>query len=190
MSYNVDFYREYAKGFWTEINDVFSMRIPKHNYLPIVFEELTKQAEMESIYGFTHTHQNERTKLNSLYPVVYLRDDRSAEELKETIRHEIIHYYLGLHYFKYQDNTAMFWLLSDLFSGGAYVELGERERQIYNIVKGTLNNLFQKYNMTDDKNKITTKLSLILCAVDDYEVNSDKKLSGLELVCRACSTIL
>ncbi len=189
MIHDVDLYREYAKIFWNEINQIFNMRIPDLNYLPIVFEQLPDRGDMVNVYGFTHTHQNDRTKRNSLFPVVFLRDDCDDDQIKETIRHEIIHYYLGLHYFNYQDKTALFSLMCYLLEGGAYVELDEREAQIYAIAKSPMSIVFSKYKTSRNKKQITTNLGIIMSAVDNASVHLENNFDELKKACRVCLAV-
>ena len=184
--HNVVYYTNYARLFWDKINNYFSIQEPEHNYLPIVFEELPLDERVADTYGFTHIHINDKTGKASLFPVVFLREDCDQQQTEETIRHEIIHYYLGLHYVNHQDNSALFTLMCYLLDGGAYVELDERRSQILNIVKPYAERIFTKFESSDDKQNIILHLSLILTAVDDMETHVDKDLKKLTAACKVC----
>ena len=186
MNEEIIYYTKYARLFWDKINSNFSIRVPEHNYLPIVFEKLPLDKKLADTYGYTHIHINDKTGKASLFPVVFLRDDCARQQIEETIRHEIIHYYLGLHYVNHQDNSALFTLMCYLLDGGAYVELDERRSQILDIVKPYAERIFTKYESSDDKQNIILHLSLILTAVDDMETHVDKDLKKLAAACKVC----
>ncbi|MBR0535863.1 MAG: hypothetical protein IIX14_05735 [Clostridia bacterium] len=187
--YNEKLYREYANEFWVRLNEVFLQKPTDCNYLPIVFERKPDDKKYKYINGFTKTHVNTRTQLSSLFPVVFI-DDESCDKLKETIRHEIIHYYLGLHYKHYQDDTALFWVLCDLFEGGAYIELSERNENIFKTAIPYIKRLYNHYDKCEEKSSVTIHLGVILTAVDDAETNLEKNISGFknifEYCCKKC----
>jgi hypothetical protein len=79
--------------------------------------------------GYTSTHQNDTTALSSMFPVVFVGDRFNDEQIFGTIRHEVIHYFLGIHYRNYSDDSALFHLVCLLFDGKEYKELNNDEKE-------------------------------------------------------------
>lgn len=57
------------------------------------------------------------------------------KKLKQTIRHEIIHYCLWLLDLPFEDNSLEFWCLCYVFDGGAYEKLSSDDMKYYNLFK-------------------------------------------------------
>ena len=57
------------------------------------------------------------------------------KKLKQTIRHEIIHYYLWLVDLPHEDDSLEFWCLCYAFDGGAYEALSDENKEYYELFK-------------------------------------------------------
>lgn len=55
------------------------------------------------------------------------------KDLKRTVRHEIIHYYLWLLDLPYDDNDLEFWCFCHVYDAGAYVKLSKDDRKYYQL---------------------------------------------------------
>ena len=183
--------RSYANSFWSELNKVFPHSNGEVGYLPIVFADPAKDIRAKHSFGFTHIHINDNTKTISLFPVVFLRNDVSSEEIKETIRHEIIHYYLGIHYIYHEDSSSMFWLLCDIFDGGAYEPMDSIHGEIYEISKPYFKEAYNYYKIKDNKKLVSENLSIMLLLVNKVIGDNDVSYlkSKLNTCVRVCRTL-
>lgn len=155
--------REYANQFWTELSQALWVTTPTLEYLPILFA--LPHGEHGKEYGVTHTHINTKTNISSVYPVIYLHQNRTNEEIMATIRHEVIHYLLATQYVCHGDNSALFWLICDLFNGGAYCPMNEHNRKVYEIAKPYFEEIFKLY--VESKGvSIAINISLMMTTVD------------------------
>lgn len=57
------------------------------------------------------------------------------KKLKQTIRHEIIHYCLWVLDLPYDDGSLEFWCLCYVFDGGAYEALSDENKEYYELFK-------------------------------------------------------
>lgn len=57
------------------------------------------------------------------------------KKLKQTIRHEIIHYCLWLLDLPFEDNSLEFWCLCYVFDGGAYEKLSSKDNKYFELFK-------------------------------------------------------
>lgn len=186
-------YRKYANEFWDEITSaLWANNESSFEYLPIVFtDKKICNKNGNSIWGVTHLHTNTATNIATIYPVVYISEDRSKEEIELTIRHETIHYLLGAQYNCHSDNSALFWLICECFNAGAYLPMNEKSRRIYNIAKPFISKIFEAYKLNkSEKNAIN--LSLMLTVIDTAEFSQTPdyiKLAEYLKVCE-CSACL
>jgi len=102
-------FRNYANGFWKDLTAALWSNKGALELLPIVFvtQELCDKHD-DMVYGITHVHTNTATNIATVYPVVYISDIRTNEEIESTIRHEAIHYLLGILYKCHDDHSALF----------------------------------------------------------------------------------
>lgn len=178
-------YRDYASSFWTQITNALWSEQQSFEYLPIVFGYDTDKGANKSTNGVTHFHTNTRTGISSIYPVVYLRGERTEDEIQQTIRHEAIHYFLGLQYRCHDDNSALFWIVCDLFDGGAYMPLSGKSDDIFEIAIPFFKAAFQLYQESP-QSTVPINLALMLTAVDEAESSENPDLEHLEKGLTAC----
>lgn len=176
-------YYEYAVNFWSELNYAFGTTKPWPDYVPIVFADPSKDKRSVKSHGFTQTHINERTKKASIFPVVFLDKNRADSEIQQTIRHELIHYYLGLNYINHHDNSALFWLVCDLFDAEAYEQMNKEKQSLYDAAKQYL---LQAYNLlkSEHKKNAPITLSLMLSNIDSAENEDAPNIGQLESTLR------
>lgn len=62
------------------------------------------------------------------------------KKLKQTIRHEIIHYSLWLLDLPFDDDSLEFWCLCYIYDGGAYEELSYENKKYYEVFKEVYDN--------------------------------------------------
>ena len=162
------FYREYANNFWNDLTCTLWNSGASFDYLPIVFADADdKNRPSKTIRGVTHTHINGKTKLATVFPVIYL-DDASDNQIMATIRHETIHYFLAIQYGTHADDSALFWLVCDLFDGRAYEPLKDASQEIYSLSSPFFRQIFQIYQELPN-NSVALNISCMLTAVDDAE---------------------
>lgn len=189
-------YREYANRFWDELNSTFWQKKGVFGYLPIVFTEPPNVKGMKYIQGVTSIHVHEKKQVYSCFPVVFIRPDNTDSQLCQTIRHEIIHYFLALHYYNHEDNSALFSLMCSLLDGGAYEPLSDAGQNIFNSAKPYLEQAYELYvrckENTVQSKSMALKLSMMLDAIDNAEHTpaSDTKslVSTLALILRVCKS--
>ena len=197
MVFDESNYREYANRFWDELNSTFWQKKGVFGYLPIVFAEPPTVKGMKYIQGVTSIHIHEKKQVYSCFPVVFIRPDNTDAQLCQTIRHEVIHYFLALHYYNHEDNSALFSLMCNLFDGGAYEPLSDKAQLIFETAKPYLEQAYELYtrNKENDRksNHLPMQLSIMLMEIDDAEHNQacDIKSLGasLALTLKVCKTI-
>ena len=165
----------YADGFWSKLRDIFWVKNDSSQYLPIVFSRNT----VKNRYGILYSHINTRTNIASIFPVVFLCKDRDDDAIKATIRHEVIHYLLAIHYQCHNDSSALFWLICDLFDGQAYVPLDPKSDLIYKTARVYLAEVYKLY--TESKcMSVALNISLMLAAIDEAENNDFPDIEQLK----------
>lgn len=191
MSFDEPTYREYANSFWNELNSTFGQNKGGFGYLPIVFAEPPAVKGMKYIQGVTSIHMHEKKQVFSCFPVVFIRPENTDAQLRQTIRHEIIHYFLALHYYNHKDNSALFALMCSLFDGGAYETLTEKGQNIYDVAKSYLEQAYAMY-ICSKSDRLSLQLSLMLMEIDEVEHNQEgdvKSLnSSLSLILKVCKS--
>lgn len=194
MFFDESKYREYASCFWDELNSAFYQKKGILGYLPIVFTEPPAIKGMEHIKGVTSIHTHEKKQVYSCFPIVFVRSDDTDNQLRQTIRHEVIHYFLALHYYNHEDNSALFALMCNLFDGDAYETLSDVGQIIYDSAKTYLEQAYALYIRNKENANIgkllPLKLSLMLMEIDDAEhskVTNTKALeASLALILKMC----
>lgn len=115
--------KKYARQFFEQIAENYFATINK-NILPIEFHYFSSEEEGT---GGELIFCNNQHIIN-----IYGTGFRSIEELKKTIRHEIIHYCLYISKYKYDDDTAVFHVLCKLCDARAYKPMPPEEEKLYN----------------------------------------------------------
>lgn len=190
-------YREYANCFWDEINSAFYPKRSILGYLPIIFVEHPNVSGMKYINGATAIHSNEKKRVYSCFPIVFIRSDNTESQLYQTIRHEVIHYFLALHYYKHEDNSALFALMCSLFDGGAYEQLSDKAQLIFETAKPYLEQAYELYirnkEIDSQSIRLPMQLSIMLMEIDDAEHDQASDIKSLEaslaLTLKVCKTI-
>lgn len=142
--------REYAQEFFEDIKARLNLPIDTE-ILPIIFYSDNCPGQLcateKVTVGRLHTY-NKQSNIN-----LYFCEDRDVEEIKPTIRHEIIHYYLWACNLKYDDDTAVFHALCELFDGGAYMPMTSREQRLFNRYKRIVK-FYNEYEPSDNSNAL------------------------------------
>ena len=178
-------YRSYANEFWHQLTGTLWTEQESLEYLPIVFVNDAGQNIRETTHGVTHYHTNTCTGIATIYPVIYLQNLHSDTEIKRTIRHEAIHYFLGIQYRCHDDDSALFWLVCDLFDGGAYLPLDDSKDAIFKTAIPFLHEALQLYTETQSTS-VACNLSLMLTAIDDAEFSNSANLNKLTQQLNVC----
>lgn len=164
-------YREYAKMFWNDITAALWSNRGAFKYLPIVFlnhEALIKNGD--KVYGVTHIHINTATNVATIYPVIGIIDVYAKEEIELAIRHEAIHYLLGILYKCHDDCSALFWLVCDCFEGNAYSPMNSKSQKVYELAKPYIVQIYEMYRTTKNE-KVATHFALMLTVIDNTEAD-------------------
>jgi len=134
QNYAKEFFRQICADFFPEINDT----ILPIQFLPFYdnradtsFEELMKK-------GGTYKRTDKQKIIE-----IYCCKICDEEDIKQTIRHEIVHYCLDIADLKYFDNSAVFHILCKLYDARAYMDMTIEEQEIYN-------KFFEIYNEWDN----------------------------------------
>ena len=122
---------EYAKEFTEKIkaeHDFFN--IINSEILPIVmhwdYRNDHKCGEKTFAAGDFQVH-GKQSIMN-----IYCSMDADIEDIKQRVRHEILHYCLYMIGLKNGDEEAIFHYLCSLYDAGAYKEMPENEKDLYN----------------------------------------------------------
>ena len=177
------YYREYANSFWNRLISIFNIKNKSMKYLPIVFDLSTTD---KSILGVTNTHINDELNIASIFPVVFIDAHTDEEHVFQTIRHEIIHYFLALSYSNSRDGCALFNVLCNIFDAGAYINASQQKQQIVDIATPYLNAAIELYEIVPNEH-IASNISLMLTAINKTENDGDTcDYKKLELYLKVC----
>lgn len=129
FSLHYDELLQYAKEFGEELkNEYFFFSVINTNILPIVFHKDSIKKDTGE-YDFS-SGGNFRTHGNQSIINVYYGDGE-MDKIKCNIRHELLHYFLGMSGLKHLDDDAIFHFLCNKFDAGAYKEMDETEQTLY-----------------------------------------------------------
>lgn len=129
FSLHYDELLQYAKEFGEELkNEYFFFSVINTNILPIVFHKDSIKKDTGE-YDFS-SGGNFRTHGNQSIINVYYGDGE-MDKIKRNIRHELLHYFLGMSGLKHSDDDAIFHFLCEKYDANAYKEMGETEQTLY-----------------------------------------------------------
>lgn len=167
---------EYANTFFKELcNTCGNPAIVKDDILPLVFKDI-RELEVRGRVA------NYNKQICILFGIDTTRT-KIVSDMKRTLRHEIIHYFLWLLDMSYDDNSLEFWCLSYMFDAGAYKKMSKKDKQIYNVFKKDYDNIEMKYRDKIHKTFIGKFAFQIICNVisgEDYEVAKNKAIKQIE----------
>lgn len=129
---------EYAKAFYRNIS-ISEIVLDYTDYiLPIVFTSRYAAIEEAGDSKIFHQGQlsidpmnNKRFCVRIALPIRHGKNIYLSKDLKRSIRHELIHYFLFIHDLPSDDNTALFWAYCYLFDADAYMPLSGEESAKY-----------------------------------------------------------
>lgn len=118
----IDDLHKYAMEFFSKIVDDYFPNLKK-DILPINFKEFLNDRKEDGVYR----------KINKQH-IIEIFDCRSGkiDLLKETIRHEIIHYTLDMVDCRNEDDDVVFHILCSIYDGGAYKDMVENHQKLFN----------------------------------------------------------
>lgn len=121
-------YLKYAKRFAEEVKEKYIiLRQVQTEILPIIFHIDYAHCNGKAKYS-TAGNLVTKGKQNVINIFWCMRNE---EEIKSTIRHEVLHYLLYIAGLKYQDDTAIFHYLCNEYDAGAYKEMNDEEQKLY-----------------------------------------------------------
>lgn len=161
---------DYAKEFTEKIkeeHDIF--KIIHSDILPVVMHwDYRKDHDWNKnvfVGGDYHVY-GKQSVIN-----IYCSMDADTENIKQRVRHEILHYCLAVAGFKSGDNEAVFHYLCGLYDADAYMQMTEDEQSLYerflkakNIVENN-----KQFSDEDKKNIITFLVSMIAVKQEDMK---------------------
>lgn len=133
---------EYAKEFGEKLRQEYSFfENMNTDILPIVFHtDFAKDDEGKTDYA-TKGNFVSRGKQNVINTYYCMED---TERTKQNIRHELLHYFLYMSNMKYLDDSAIFHYLCGVYNAHAYMEMGEKERVLYDKLVAVIPTLEKK----------------------------------------------
>jgi len=165
---------EYANEFFKKIckhcfKTLHSKILPiKFHMFGISFKDLVKEDQL----GGQFLQQGNQNVIN-----IYHCYDRNIKEIESTIRHECIHYGLSMENCECGDNTGVFWALAKIYDAGAYVEMNDEQKKIYNLFfqlyDDNKDNLDFAITTTGSTNKTTIQSRNKLIAILDSSNDPD-----------------
>ncbi len=138
----LNFYKLQRKAYKYAIGFFHFLSIGSNVYpslLPIVFNDnlasIAEAVENGSAYNPDCFRSGNGYSSNEKQAVIFISLPRTttvlSAPLKREIRHELIHYYLWLMDLPNDDDCALFWAYSKIFSGGAYEKMSVEEKEKY-----------------------------------------------------------
>lgn len=128
MDYSTEFFKELCK---INIQTIESAILPLscYNEMDKLLYSLDNGDKTAVRGGFCYTGKKQA------YIRIGIDTNNSIlnKNLKQIIRHEIIHYYLWLVDLPFNDDDLEFWCLCYAFDGGAYEELTCEDEEYYNL---------------------------------------------------------
>lgn len=119
--------RKYGENFLLEVQKDYPVFGDIQTDLPIVFDDFDKDENGQYRYD---TGGN--FCVNDIQLIIHVYDCwRELEDLKTTVRHEILHYLLFRIGVKYSDDDAIFHYLCGIYDAHAYKEMGEEDQGLY-----------------------------------------------------------
>lgn len=167
---------EYANIFFKKIcNACGHPAMVKDDILPLVFRNIK---ELEVRGRFTIYNK----QICILFGIDTTRT-KIISDMKRTLRHEIIHYFLWSMDMSYDDNSLEFWCLSYMFDAGAYMKLSKEDKYIYDMFKKDYDNIIEQYQNKIHESFIGKFAFQIICDVisgENYETSKIKAIEQLE----------
>lgn len=151
----IDVLQGYADKFAKELHDKYLSNFnPK--ILPIKFITNPKYEADEDNNCLKSTNGEYCRNNNQNIICIYDYPSRNEEELKRTIRHEIIHYALDVSGLKCGDSDAVFHALGNILDARPYKVMNEKEQQLYDDFMYIYNSIGQL-----DEEHVRTLLCLL-----------------------------
>jgi hypothetical protein len=163
----VEFYNK-CKELRTYAQEFFSGMIEKYGFflnpdiLPIIFYPSCKdyqQLETNIIFSGECTLSGMQSQIN-----IYNTFPLKIQELKQNIRHEVLHYLLIMSNLKCKDDTAVFHVFCNMYDAHAYTELPTEEKVLlekYDVAFQYIDTLQSIYKKNKDKNPNLSKQTFI-----------------------------
>jgi hypothetical protein len=129
--YAKEFFRQVCSDYFNEVNDT----ILPIEFLPFYDNKIDASFEEKINKGGAYKRTDRQKVIE-----IYCCEISDVEDIKQTIRHEIIHYCLDIADLKYFDNSAVFHILCKLFDARAYMDMTTEEQEIYNKFLEIYNN--------------------------------------------------
>lgn len=134
----------YAKDFFKEIVGCGCKQTVNDEVLPITFfceeEETIRALERKEKTFIAGGHVVSGDKQSYIRIGLDTSIDYLEDKRKQTIRHEIIHYYLWVCDLPYNDDSLEFWCLCYAFDAGAYKKLSKEYQKKYRFFKKLYDN--------------------------------------------------
>ena len=130
----------YAMQFWERLdNEVFCRKLPSHAIpLQIRLEEFGARFDRKDYSAGKMVDREMPNGKSYVCIVVYLNPYQKIEDVKEAIRHELIHLALMMTGLKHDDCSAVFKVLCDYYDARFYKVLIGLEEKLYNRTKGLM----------------------------------------------------
>ena len=102
---------------------------------------------------------------------IYCSMDADTEEIKQRVRHEILHYCLAVAGLKSSDDEAVFHYLCGLYDANAYMEMTEDEQNLYERFLKAKNIIENNNHFSDEdkKNAVTLLTGMIATKQGDMD---------------------
>lgn len=174
---------EYAKEFAEQIKLEHNFfRIINPEILPIVmhwdYRNDHEWGEKTFTAGDFQTH-GKQSVMN-----IYCSMDAGTEDIKQRIRHEILHYCLFMAGLKNSDEDAIFHYLCGLYDAHAYKEMAEEEQDLYNKLLKVKQIIEDEKTFTDEEKKNSINLFVDAVGTKQEDMDNEHYISTAELLRR------
>ena len=166
LQYAKDFAEKLKKDFTYTMNETETLMLSVDSEnLPIVFHtDYRKDTDFKSD---TLVTGDMKAIGNQSVINIYCCMDKE-EEIKQRLRHELIHYCLYINETTYSDDSAIFHVLCQIYDAYAYAKMPDEEQILYdkfNAAFDNLNALKEKQKLDDNSTAYRNKKLLLLFAV-------------------------
>lgn len=176
-------YMKYAKEFADQLKEDYVFFNINTDILPIVFHtDFKKDHDYKSK---TYTAGEYIKYGNQSIINIYCSMDNDVE-VKQRIRHEVLHYCLGMNEMNSSDDSAIFHYLCGVYDADAYKEMSDEEQKLYEKLLGgidTLEKLYEKGIVAQELVKCNVIGMTYTCGCLNKKVTNEELFeNGLELL--------
>ena len=171
----------YAMQFWERLgNEVFYAKLPSNAIpLQIRLEEFGARFNRKDYCAGKMVDREMPNGKWYVCVIVYLNQYQKMDDLKETIRHELIHLALMMTGLKHEDYDAIFKILCERYDARFYTKISGKEQTIYERTKTITDQVFLLMDKLKDP-ALYNQGAKVIYAIGDTSVTEENLSNVLQ----------